>query len=215
MPHSVLLRPPFVEDGWRITSRVYGIPWIGHFQLREGQGVGHSLSVGNDMSLPDRLTVRLLLFDPSKSLLLMAFDDSSIRGGQSADITRKWATLGGRMEEGETVLDTAAREAREETGQDDITIGPAVWYGEQVLKVNSVPNLFKETFIVGHMKDERLSSEHWTEEERGIIQDMKWWTLSELETTNEIILPRALPHLLPPILNGEYPRILETIDLSA
>lgn len=167
------------------------------------------------MSLSDRLTVRLLVLDPDKRLLLMAFDDPSITGTVTASTGRKWATLGGRMEHGESVLDIAAREAHEETGQDNITIGPAVWYGEQVLSVEGVPTLFKETFVVGLMDDDRLSSELWTEEERGIIQGMKWWTLGELETTTEIVLPRALPQLLPPILTGQYPPVLETIDLNA
>lgn len=160
-----------------------------------------------------RKTVRLLLLDPEGRVLLTQFDDPSLSETDGAGPRVFWATIGGRMEGGEDVMATAAREAFEETGQTNIEIGPVVWYGEQTLLVNDEPTYFKETFVVARTQDTALSDEHWTEDERLLVKDMRWLSIEDLKSTSETVFPETLPDLLPDIIAGRYPHSVLAIEL--
>lgn len=121
--------------------------------------------------------------------------------------------MGGRVEDGEDVLTAALREAREETGRDDIRIGPAVWYGEQILAIAGQPTLFKETFVVAHAARSEVTDARWSAAERAIIREVRWWSLDEIAETADTILPSVLAELLPPILAGAYPDPPLTVEL--
>ena len=110
----------------------------------------------------ERLTVRLLLLDGADRLLLMKCDDPTVADPAAAGPAVFWATLGGEIEPGESVMSAARREGREETGQ-DLRFGPAVWYGEQVLLMKGRPTLFKETFVVAFPVEDAISDSGWTE----------------------------------------------------
>ncbi|MEN6543503.1 hypothetical protein [Parvibaculum sp.] len=62
-------------------------------------------------------------------------------------------------------------------------------------------------------KQSALSSENWTELERAVIKDMKWWDMDELMASDDIFYPLCLKEYLPPLLNGEYPAGTITIGL--
>ncbi len=162
--------------------------------------------------MKERSTVRLLFLGPDNRLLLMRADDPAVKktGNTKGSI---WFTLGGGVEPGESVIDAACREALEETGQQDIEIGPEVWYGEQILTIRDVPTLLKETFIVVHTKKSDTSSDLWTADEKKVIKELRWWSLVELQTSTDTIFPKVLPGLLPDILDKRYPAPLLSIQL--
>ena len=72
-----------------------------------------------------------------------------------------WVTIGGRLEEGETVLNAAKCEAVEETGISDIQVGPIVWYGEQVFERAGKKQFLKESFVLVRSGSTGLSDDHW------------------------------------------------------
>jgi ADP-ribose pyrophosphatase YjhB (NUDIX family) len=157
-----------------------------------------------------RRTARLLLFSPAGRLLLVKFKDDSI-----AESRVWWATVGGEMEPWENFLAAAKREALEETGMTDLQLGPVVWSGEQVLTLRGEPVRFIETFVVGRSTSEEISAAGWTDEERRVIREMRWWTPAEIAASPETIFPGLLRGpLLVDIAEGRYPATTLTVDLA-
>lgn len=162
-------------------------------------------------AIPDRITARVLLLDPERRLLLARYKDFANPSGPPF-----WATIGGEVEPGESIEAGARREIAEETGITGVTLGPIVWYGEWVLTdFEGRTRRFKESFIVAQTQATALSRAGWTPFERDMMLDARWWTHAEIAASMEIIYPRGLASLLPPILRGEYPRAVIALDREA
>lgn len=149
----------------------------------------------------ERIAARVLLLGPTGRLLLLRCE-----GGPVAEGARRfWMNVGGGLEPGEDLLTAARREVAEETGLIEVTFGPGVWYSEQVLTLNGAPTLFKETFVVAHAGSEDLDPAGWTDLEREMIRDWRWWSVDEIAASDETIYPAGLAELLPDVIAGRYP----------
>lgn len=101
-----------------------------------------------------------------------------------------WATPGGGMEEGETPLAAAIREVREELGIEVTLEGPVhkavgIFEFEGTLIENT------DHFFTGRWDGiPRLVGA--TETESAALQEVRWWTLDEIERTHDAIFPRDL-----------------------
>jgi 8-oxo-dGTP pyrophosphatase MutT (NUDIX family) len=160
-------------------------------------------SVGSGRSAEDpidRPGARVLLLDASSRLLLLrvAVDPEQPE--------RLWITPGGGVEVGETHLEAAHRELREELNLDGIKLSRCVWTRQHVWYWTMRDQWIatRERFYVARLEEEAPGLTLYPDEML-IMDDLRWWTLDDIATTEETVSPRALARLLPPILAGDYP----------
>jgi 8-oxo-dGTP diphosphatase len=147
----------------------------------------------------ERPTVRVVLLDPADRVLLMR---GRLPG--SAPGVGAWFTIGGGIEPGETPREAAVREIIEETGFQDVELGPVVWVRTGVLRIPD-PALFRESYFIARCPGGEPTRDGWDALERSLIDDIRWWSQAEIAGSAERIFPPGLSTLLPPLLTGTLP----------
>ena len=144
--------------------------------------------------LRTRASSRLLVLDSSDRVLLFRFaHKSGVLAGQSF-----WATPGGEIDPGETFETAAIRELFEETGLRVDDVGAEVAQRTFVMQMPDGEHVMAdERFFVVKAADNALSREHWTELERQVMAEHRWWSRAELAETQEVVFPENLLEMLP------------------
>lgn len=110
-----------------------------------------------------------------------------------------WVMPGGGLESGKTFESAAVRETFEETGL-SIELGPRVWTRHHIYEWSGKTHDQFEVFFVAHVSGVEINPR----EPADYIVGHRWWSLEDLENSDEMFSPTRVAVLLPSILNGEY-----------
>ena len=137
-----------------------------------------------------RRAARVILLDPDDRVLLMRYDDGPPNG-------RHWSTPGGGLNAGEEYPAAALRELEEETGWSDVRlIGEVVRrsfemsYGGRT--VRQVERLYLARTEQARRAIRGVEAMHAADG----IAAWRWWTMAELEATDEEIWPADLVNII-------------------
>lgn len=158
-------------------------------------------------SPPIRPTVRVLMVDEQDRVLLFRGQDPH----QPA--TRFWFPPGGGIEPGESVEDAARREVREETGLANFELGPHIWNRRHVFTFYGTHQDVREKWFFARVPAFTINISGFTTQERETLQEHRWWTLPELETTTDVLTPRDLANLLRDLLENGPPTEPVTVQV--
>jgi 8-oxo-dGTP pyrophosphatase MutT (NUDIX family) len=149
--------------------------------------------------------VRLLVLDAEQRLLLFHIHDAAPVHVFYPGMTIYWCTPGGGLEPGESFEQAARRELWEETGIEVEAVGPCVWHYERVMQIDDQRLHRHERFFVINAPTVVVSLANMLAYEHETHRAYRWWTRQELEQSGEWFLPRDLPRLLAPLLDGALP----------
>ena len=142
---------------------------------------------------------RVLVVDGSGRVLLLHGYDPA-RPGEPY-----WFTVGGGAKPGESLPQAAARELREETGlvAEPGDLGSPVWHEEAEFGFEGTRYRQEQDFFLlraGPHPD--VSTAGMDDEEAAVVDGHRWWSVAELESTDEAFYPVVLPRLLRDLLAG-------------
>jgi 8-oxo-dGTP pyrophosphatase MutT (NUDIX family) len=158
---------------------------------------------GHHGVVPSEPTVRpaarvLLLDDQERVLLFRGLDPAE------PDI-RFWFPPGGGIEAGETPEQAARREVHEETGFDDLELGPHIWNRRHVVWFNGVHTDVREVWFLSRVPAFEVDTSGFTDIERTVMPEHHWWTYDELAARADWLVPRDLARLVRDLLDNGPP----------
>jgi len=116
-----------------------------------------------------------------------------------------WITPGGGLNPGETHAQAALRELAEEVGLRGAELGPWIWSREHLLRWNGRQFLQRERFHLLRVEAHEPDRSANDEQERQVIEEIRWWTPDEIAASTEAFSPGRLAELLAPLLEGRLP----------
>ena len=147
-------------------------------------------TVSGSQELRLRRAGRVIVLDPQDRVLLFRYDDGPPNG-------RHWSTPGGGLNDGEDYPAGARRELAEETGWTDVPVGPEVHERTQIMQhgdtiVRQHERFFLARVDVGQRGLGEVADMHVSDG----IAGWHWWTLAELDGTDEAVWPPGLANLI-------------------
>jgi ADP-ribose pyrophosphatase YjhB (NUDIX family) len=152
-----------------------------------------------------RTAARAVVLDDAGRVLLVRFDFPN----ESA----VWATVGGGLEPGETHEQAIRRELAEEAGLEDVELGPEIWTRTHVWDDGVNWDGQTERYFLVRTPAFTPDPRHtWEQLNAEFVTEIRWWTVEELEVSNEVFAPTRLAALVRDLLRLGPPA--EPIDVG-
>jgi 8-oxo-dGTP pyrophosphatase MutT (NUDIX family) len=145
-----------------------------------------------DPDVIPRRAARLLVLDPAgRVLLLQGFDPARPE-------TLFWFTIGGGLDTGETAIEAAVRELREEAGigATAADLAGPVWRRNTEFSFDGSRYRQDEEYYLLRVGSVEVSLAGLDDIERETVTGYRWWAPDELAATDEAFFPPELPELL-------------------
>jgi len=184
-----VLVDPLKENSSLLLFKKYGFKELG--------SVNDHLILAIDI----RYTVRAILINEQKHILLMKLEDNITIDNSRPD-DHFWVTIGGTIEKGEDEIQALKREVQEEAGIYNFVIGRLAFYGEHTLLFHHFPVRHFEKFYFVNTKEESTHQDNLTENEKKVFRDVRFWSIQQLLCTDEIVYPRSLAQELANAFSG-------------
>lgn len=149
------------------------------------------------LNVKDRISARAIVLNPfmDKVLLFHLYNKDTICRGEAAKSI--WITPGGGVEPGEDLILSLERELEEELGliPSEYTFKGHLWRSTPKPTIyKNKPFMFIDNYFVVQLNSncESFDFSKWTEEEKEVLKNLKWWPLDELKETCDLIVPPQL-----------------------
>ena len=118
-----------------------------------------------------------------------------------------WITPGGSLEEGESFDDALKRELFEELGMKITNNCPEVYYRNPIYTLKSGEKVQSvEKFFLVALVEDSFSFDHWSESEKRRMLAGKWWSVGEIEKSEDEFFTKDILRITTELSNGEIPR---------
>ncbi|GAA4900818.1 NUDIX hydrolase [Streptomyces coeruleoprunus] len=135
-----------------------------------------------------RKAARVAVLAPDGAVFMFRYDNE--------EVGVHWALPGGGLDPGETPLEGALREVREETGWTDVEVGPLLCLWEHDFTRAGVPvRQHEHIYVAEGPRRDPLGDLTAAHAEDAILR-WRWWSPADLAAATEPLWPPRLPELL-------------------
>jgi hypothetical protein len=94
---------------------------------------------------------------------------------------------------------------QEETGYIGLELGPHIWNRSHVFSFDGILFDNREVWFFARVPAFDIDTSGFSHAVQETVPEHRWWTQSELESTTEILTPRALATLLTGLISDGLP----------